>query len=183
MKDTPILGKLIVGDAYRDAVHIAIAPVIAGEKLLPNQDIGLSSDGKAVLNAEHIGKVDPLLDLPVKQGQKFYMWLYPNTITSLRHNWDHPLFPKESSNCLNADKNESKVWITEFAVELHQSYDDLMEGARQYFEFGYYAYDNSESFKDVNYDKWAEFWGHWEVVTGSKVRDEDNKDCFYTCSC
>ena len=35
------VGKLLNGNFGRDAIHIAVAPVIANEKLLPGQDIGI----------------------------------------------------------------------------------------------------------------------------------------------
>ena len=37
------LGSLIDGPAQRDAIHIAVAPVVAGEPLLPGQHGGLDS--------------------------------------------------------------------------------------------------------------------------------------------
>ena len=37
----PVLGKLIEGVAFRDAVHIAIEPVVANERLTPGQRVAL----------------------------------------------------------------------------------------------------------------------------------------------
>ncbi len=92
--NTPQLGKLIEGPVGRDAVHVAIAPVVAGERLRPGSHVGLvmgealgdSPDGAA------IGVVDPFLPDFVQPGQRFWLFLYPNTVTSLRHIWTHPAF-------------------------------------------------------------------------------------------
>jgi hypothetical protein len=90
---TPNLGNLPDDDARRDAVHIAVAPVVAGSRLQPGRRVGLASDGRAYsVQVEQIGVVDPFLTEPVEAGQRFWLFLYPNTVTSLRHVWTHPAF-------------------------------------------------------------------------------------------
>ncbi len=37
-----------------------------------------------------VGIVDPFLQRSVLQGQRFYLCLFPGTVTSLRHVWTHP---------------------------------------------------------------------------------------------
>lgn len=91
MTDAPKLGQIITGPAERDAVHVAIAPVTAGERLLPGQRVAVIHN-KAYRNATPVGIVDPFLREPVEPGDRFYVWLFPGTITSLRHSWSHPAF-------------------------------------------------------------------------------------------
>lgn len=90
----PEVGKLIEGPAFRDAIHVAIAPVVAAHGVCPGDPVGLvpgSSD--TVCSAEpSVGIVDPFLEEPVEAGKRFYLFLYPNTVTSLRHSWTHPAF-------------------------------------------------------------------------------------------
>jgi hypothetical protein len=98
----PILGSLIDGDARRDAVHVAIAPVVAAETLSPGQHVGLTGDGRAGTSAAPIGIVDPFLTEDVREGQRFWLCLYPNTVTSLRHVWTHPAFKVVPPGALQA---------------------------------------------------------------------------------
>lgn len=95
MEQVPRIGYLIEdGDLRRDAIHIAIAPVTAAVPLFPGQHIGFCrSDREFVAPCnENIGIVDPFLRDPIQEGQRFWMFLYPGTITSLRHVWTHPTF-------------------------------------------------------------------------------------------
>lgn len=190
MSDLP-LGKLIDASQQRDAIHVAVAPVIAGEALQPGQHIGFVdgstetvaaiADGpRGLQNKAAIGIVDPFLTVKVYPGDRFWMFLYPNTITSLRHDWTHPAFKVAAGS-------ESRQWIEAFAVELDQTYNRLMEAAAFWLEGegeqwnDHYTYDNSEVYKRVDDAKWATFWMHYETVTGTKAKDPEAS--FFTCSC
>lgn len=91
----PAIGSLIPeGEtAFRDAIHIAIAPVTAAETLNPGEPVSFVL-GEAVYDpsAKAIGVVDPFLEKQILPGQRFYIFIYPNTVTSLRHAWTHPAF-------------------------------------------------------------------------------------------
>src|SRR5690348_4912807 len=82
----------IIEDGGRDAIHLAVEPIEAGEQLYPGQHIGIV-DGKASTKAKKkLGIVDPFIDGFVPKGQKFWLIVYPRQITSLRHVWEHPDF-------------------------------------------------------------------------------------------
>ena len=99
MDTAKLLGKIITEEAERDAVHIAVAPVKAAGKLYPGQHVGLLADGRAaVKDVEKIGIVDPFLPGPVFEGQMFWLWLYPGSITTLRHDWTHAAFDGEKKD-------------------------------------------------------------------------------------
>lgn len=172
------VGVILQGEHERDAIHIAIAPVIAAEDLHPSQLIGLVEDGnvdKAGTVVNPIGIVDPFLREMVFKGDRFFMFLFPNTITSLKHNWAHPAFVAKPADLTGP----SKAWIKDFADRICQSYSELMDAAALWVSDEEYTYDNSETYKE-HWNEFPEFWRHYEVVTGTKVR---NKSEFFTCSC
>lgn len=96
MNEATQLGQLIEnGNGHRDAVHIAVAPVTAAEKLRPGQHVGFAHEGNRALVAptdRNIGIVDPFLSNDVEAGQQFWLLLFPNTVTGMRHVWSHPAF-------------------------------------------------------------------------------------------
>ena len=99
MKDPgPQLGQLVPdGELRRDAIHIAVAPVTACCDLDPGDGVGLigppgDTELAGPVGSNNIGIVDPFLSERVKAGERFWMFLFPNTITGLRHIWTHPAF-------------------------------------------------------------------------------------------
>jgi hypothetical protein len=97
MKDLEI-GQIITKPQSKDAIHVAIAPVMAGMTLQPGDKVWIE-DGKAYDVGTPLtppdGVVDPFLKDCVKKGELFWVFLYPGTTTNLRHEWDHPSFKKE----------------------------------------------------------------------------------------
>ena len=95
MKEVIKLGQLLGSKEQRDAVHVAVIPCEAIYELDPGEHVGLVRASKgdgwiADRGAKHIGVIDPFLTHSVGPKQRFYVILYPNTITSLRHQWTHP---------------------------------------------------------------------------------------------
>lgn len=90
------LGTILEGTEGRDAIHLAVEPVIAAEKMFPGHHVRLMADGRAGggLPKDCVGIVDPFLPRPVERGERFWLVVYPRQITSLRHVWTHPAFPE-----------------------------------------------------------------------------------------
>lgn len=101
MDDGLQLGRLIDdGERRRDAIHIAVAPVTAAVRLAPGQHVGLVEIGNLELVGpcdDNIGVVDPFLSAEVAAGERFWLFLYPGTVTGLRHVWTHPAFAKAAA--------------------------------------------------------------------------------------
>lgn len=186
MQNTEV-GKLLDETARRDAIHIAVAPVTANERLSPGQLVGYS-EGVVSSLPPHIGIVDPFLKGAVMPGDRFYIFLNPNTITSLRHEWVHPAFPEfVPVSVLPFDKEASEAWLRNFCDQNDRpGYDTLMEiiingesGSgynRSYLDGDYIHIGGSDAHGEIP----LEFWIHAEIVTGKKFK---NKATFFSCSC
>ena len=103
MKEQVKLGQLLGTLEGRDAVHVAVLPCRTNQELRPGQHVGIimtddgtSIDYIAVESSKPVGIIDPFLSHPVRPKHRFYVMLYPNTITSLRHDWTHPIIDGEN---------------------------------------------------------------------------------------
>lgn len=97
---TPNIGELCHEGALRDAMHFAVAPVVAHHRLDPGTDVAVT-EGRAysiIRDRGAVGIVDPFLQKEVEEGEQFWLFLYPNTITGLRHMWTHPAFKTKAPN-------------------------------------------------------------------------------------
>lgn len=108
------LGVLLSEHEYRkDAVHVALVPVTAGEDLEPGQRVKLLNDdpirpivGFAYDDEDAVGVIDPFLKGIINKGNRCYLCLAPGTVTSLRHVWTHPAFKFNSINPNNQNTHE-----------------------------------------------------------------------------
>lgn len=168
----------------RDAIHLAVEPVIAGERLNPGERITVtdgiasSADGDDVL-----GIVDPFLTKPVRKGQRFWFVMLPRTIKSLRHVWAHPAFPDEVGTNAPppASKEASERWLREFINSADcPSYEEVMGaiagGNRSSYSDEYLHFDGSDAHGEIP----PEFWDHAEVVLGRKLTQ---RPTYFSCSC
>ena len=96
MAEAPGVGQLVAENVNgRDAIHIAVVPVTAARQLYPGARVGRDPDDPSRFSNRSetlVGIVDPFLTKAVAEGERFWLFLYPNTITSLRHVWTHPEF-------------------------------------------------------------------------------------------
>lgn len=181
------LGTIIGDGQGRDAIHLAVEPVIAGQYLEVGEDVGFLPDGSVGICDKPVGIVDPFLKAPVQRGQKFWLIVYPRQITSLRHVWTHPAFADAIVPKTPDRKAESEAWLRHFC-EMHNcpSYGHVME----LIEKGRMEEDDGESFIDEEYMHFScsdahgkippEFWDHVENVLGRKV---SNRPAYFSCSC
>lgn len=180
MSDTLHLGSLITTPQERDAIHVAVAPVTAAEMLSPGQHVSLNASGEAVGGGNTIGIVDPYLRERPATGERFWLFLYPGSITSLRHDWTHPAFEA----VLPKDRSESEQWLRGFAIDVEMSYELLIEAAKEYLDTGTghcLGFDTP----DRCWRDGEEFWRHFEIVTNQSVPAGTRSDSclFFRCAC
>lgn len=175
------LGKLAPKNADRDATHVAVVPMVAAERMKPGSHCCIVEPGKAGLSgAPAIGIVDPFLNTTVEVGQRFYLCLYPRTITGLRHVYEHPQLDAAK---VDHRKAFSEQWLREFCRRSDcPDYDTVLEQAVAHqsgkvgWNDGYLHIQGEDAHGDIP----PEFWEHVEVVTGQPMR---KRASYFSCSC
>lgn len=87
--NTPKLGNIITANEERDAVHVAIAPIKAGEILQPGSPIRLVGR-KAYFTSDRENSVvcvDPFLAAQVEEGKTFWLLMNPREVIAMKHIW------------------------------------------------------------------------------------------------
>jgi len=178
------LGTIIGEGEKRDAIHLAVLPMVAMETMAPGEPCGPVPGGAAPYAAEKLGIVDPFLSTSVKKGETFWFVLRPRLVTSLRHVWSHPAFTDEGGAITQAAPREPSAvdaaqrWIKNWATGLGFTYDDAIEHATEYLDHDEY-WSEGGRFEG----EWVpdEFWKHFEVATGRKV--DGSPGSFFSCAC
>lgn len=182
------LGTILGAGEERDAIHLAVEPMIAGQRLKPGQPVSVISPGIAgTISAitKPVGIVDPFLTAPVKPGERFYLVLYPGQVRSLRHVWEHPDFPlagREAAIAEISAKAKSQAYIEELADRLGVDSDALISNATDYVRHGEYWSEGGRFEGECIPD---EFWPHFTVVTGITPESKQSRQWsnFLSCSC
>jgi ElaB/YqjD/DUF883 family membrane-anchored ribosome-binding protein len=182
----------------RDAIHLAVEPVEAGEDLEPASHISVMN-GIATLAevGKGLGIVDPFLTDIVKKGEKFWFVMYPRMVRSLRHVWTHPAFADEpgvhaseakvsakstakAKEELQKALEEAHALMQTHAGALDLSYEDFMSKAEDFVENGEWHVGGAEA-EGYTLDP-EKFWPAWELITGRTV-EKDKRHNFIGCSC
>lgn len=177
----PEIGKIILpGEkADRDAIHVAIIPATSDILLYPGQAVGVVdklTPKVSVVSDSPVGIVDPFLKDRVFPGQWFYVFLFPQTVSNLRHDWTHSAFAGNVAI-------DSQKWLENFAVDRIYAYGDetsyqrMMQDVKDYLARGTCANDDWHSI-ELN----DEFWNHCQNVLGEEI-SADNRTEFIPCSC
>lgn len=179
------LGELLNGTEERDAIHIAIAPVVAGRYLSPGDHVGLDEKGEATKDCDPIGIVDPFLGDRVKKGERFYLCLYPNTVTSLRHHWRHFSFPETDK--VDATKEQAaKDWLKWYAATIARPYDREFGEDVAYAKFmaealrGEIYYYGNDCHSSAEVEHADQLFENLSIVFGRRVGPGDFE---YSCGC
>lgn len=172
------LGEQPPENAKRDAIHLAVIRMIAPCMLEPGQKL-------------QYGIVDPFLENSVMKDEPFWLCLYQNTVTGMRHNWEHPAFG-EDDTVKSVSKEESEKWLREWC-ETHDApdYDTVMEiiqgtlpngPINEYYSTRYdYDWDYIVTYgSDAHAKIPPEFWDHVKNVIGKEPKYRSG---YFSCSC
>ena len=166
------LGELIDGPMKRDAVHVAVLPAVAAHTLQPGDRVGMwhGFGSVAGTSSNPIGVVDPFLDACVSKDERFWICLFPGTITSLRHDWSHPSVVDVPTSA-----------IDEVAKKCGLSTYRMVETAREYSRDGRrYPMGRNEDYTDVTQPEWAAFWAEFYLLEGVRPTNDGSP---FTCAC
>jgi hypothetical protein len=203
------LGTIIGANEARDAIHLAVEPVIAKTKLQPGMHVGLINGIASPDYQPFLGIVDPFLERHVPAGERFWLVVYPRQITSLRHVWTHPAFDSvpdlpapvkhvaavaavaddwgmvetppsaPEKPSIDMERAEAETRLSRFAGSIDASLEELIEHAQAHVERGEYW---SEDGRFEGQGLPPTFWADYETYTGKKVAADDQYN-FFSCSC
>lgn len=196
------IGKVLNGNEERDAIHIAILPVIAGDDYMyAAEEVGFVYGSNSIVKSKPsvyglatVGIIDPFLKDSVKKGDRVWMFMLPGTITGLRHNWAHP-----AVDTVQAASGESEAWLRKFADSWNFDYDEMIAIASkgtvkknlQVGSLGSIEIDTEwitargvdlHSRSELGED-YALFWQHMEALTGQKFDEAHREKVGWSCSC
>lgn len=192
------LGTTPATAGVRDAVHVAMISAVCGDEFLSRgQSVGLTN-GTASVSPKSIGIVDPFGPEVVKRGQLTWVCLYPNTITDMKHHWEHPEIDagEKCSSCGVRSPLEGfekcRLCCSEMSLSILKSCaDTLGKTVREFVDeltsyqdcfspsAWYGILDNSERYKEIDFS-WGEVWNAWSEYAGRGVA---TLGCPYTCAC
>lgn len=192
------LNELPGPDAVRDAIHIAVIPLIAGEDLyggavqlkVGTKNVALRAKD-SYYGGESIGIVNPWhpasqgdYENVVRKGEAFYCLLNPGSVTGMRHHFQHPVFDSEP-----VEMSDSESWLRQFAQEWNFDFDELIKvGVNVQKATDRWQYWITACGRDLHSagelgEDCDLFWYHLERHTGKQV-DKDKRELLgWSCSC
>ena len=180
MKD--LVGKVITEEAFRDAIHVAIFPAIASENLWPGCKVNLVHGTKDQIRNTRglpfIGVVDPFLTTFVKKGRRCFVFLCPNTVTGMRHEWTLPAIDDQKR-----PKNESEIWLRKFSEKWNFNYGEMIKSAQE--KKGYVIAYGIDIHGASELDAGEEnlFWHHIEILANKRFNKEHRSKFTWSCGC
>lgn len=216
MKDAvATMGDVLPDDAGgRDAVHVAVFSATSPDRVLSGQHVSILQKGDpdsiVVRNdIDGVGLVDPFIEETkvILPGERFWVYLYPRTITALSHKWSHPAFEAaETTYATPAQKIESEEWLKDFINTQIAEEEKLADSEIWLEDFVKHAdcpgYDivmkkvaevadgNAGGWDEdyLHFNGWDaggeipdEFWKHAEIVLGKPIKGPKAK--YFSCSC
>lgn len=196
------LGSIIGPGEKRDAIHLAVEPVVAAERLLPGEHVSLdvsTNTATRVRVGQGVGIVDPFIEGAVREGERFWLVVYPRQINSLRHVWEHADFapsadltpaPPAPLPLVENPALKAEAWLRKYAADTfgigagdddvdddyYLTFDQFIERAVE--SEGEYTFHISGA--DAHGEVPQEFWSNLSIYVG---RPLTGKPDYFSCSC
>lgn len=183
------LGEILRGETERDAVHVALLPVVVGDEYMhPGDKVKFVFGTTGIVTRARndqtaVGIIDPFLDqFSLVKGTRVWLVLKPGTVTGMRHDWK-----SEAIDAPHDESDENVVWLRRFADQWNFDYENMIRVATNIKDDQYdniitaMGYDlHSASELGTDHD---EFWRRIEALTGKPVPDEKRSKVLWGCSC
>jgi hypothetical protein len=206
MEAIETIGQILNGkpDVGRDAIHIAIMPVMCGDDhLRPGQGVKLSYGTTDQVLGEYyhsdlcIGVIDPFLEPArhsLNKGDKVWLFLKPGSISGLRHQWTHPVLDAPA-----VPISGSELWLRKFAEKYNFDWDEMIGVAtrgsvRHSIDVVGHVHEFDSEYitahgvdlhgeSDLEPGELEDFWHHMQQFTGLEFVLEHRKKVGWSCTC
>jgi hypothetical protein len=181
------LGNSPSRSSTRDAIHVAIIPITVEERCNPGDHVSIQKTknhwtGYEAYNPRKnrhprhtVGIIDPFKSTPVLPNESTWLVLYPDTVTGMKHHWEHPSFEPQNTESLDVE------WMKIQCEELGIEYNDLMAPDHPIKQGEYICTFNNEDAQDHYRTIYNEFWACLERLTNRNYDDTDRGG--FSCSC
>jgi len=182
------IGKIITEKQARDAIHVPVMPVTLppNEYWSPGQWVSFLNGKLVKTKTDAIGIIDPFLkENWLREGTQVWIFLFPGSITSLRHDWSHPVVEEALKTSTH---KESEAWVRGFLKDKFM-YGEHLDGKPDYEGYNEVIYEDfieqvrrGEPFvfnSDYHGEEDALLRFHLENILGERL----GKDVYFGCSC
>lgn len=159
----------------RDAIHIAIVPVILDDGYFsPGIKVKLAPQGGGVVrpvtcyDEKGIGILDPYHEGRFKKGDVVWCFMHPNSTRGIRHDWSNPDVDEFKPAC-----NKHELWLKNFADRYGMNFERMIRIARKPEVVGGEIQDwiianavDLHNRKELDKGDEDLFWSHLEKFTG-----------------
>lgn len=181
-----LIGNMLDESAQRDAIHIAVLPVVASSALYAGQHVSVK-DGIAypALRGRSIGIVDPFMHTGPMKGERFFVFIKPNTVTGMRHHWQHPDIPETDAVIPGTvfESNQRKgarEWLEDFCARYGYHYSTVMSNKGQMMCATEIEIHTQA---DIEPSELEAFWKNMEIMYEERFSQEHRDKTIWTCSC
>lgn len=172
------LGKVPVELGLKDAVHVAIVSLRAGQALSPGDSIKMNANGEAIwCNAkESFGVVDPYRTNKIPRGGYFWCQMNMDEIENVKHVWSH----KHSFDKPTVEFKPNQ-YLEGYAKNLGVTYEVLMSTLEEYQpnedRVAYTGTLSEDELEEAQDDLDSDIWYEWSRETGYEFDNIGTECC------
>lgn len=171
-----VLGKppLDLGD--KDAIHVAIVAVRAGEVIKPGDRVGFNEFNEAVQDDDGPGVADPFRKSIVR-GDSFWMLLAQDEVPNVRHVWEHPSIKFDPPTRPVVENRYLKLIADGFGLTVAQLMDACSNYVHHSTKTPYRGPLTEEQLDEKWCDEKYDIWSEWADESGHEFENTGTACC------